>query len=118
MKMPKFTLIAEHIDMTGMLLSKTTHEFDVEFIDEVLENVDLFLRGTGFLPSGTLEYVQETFDTDNLMSTDYFGDGHEGMGSTLDDYPELKTPHSEYYFDFDRNKPVSPWPFPINGESK
>jgi len=99
--MPKFTLIAEHTDNWGGTLSKTTHEFEVEFIDDVLDNVDLFLRGTGFNPTGQLEYIEETFDTDNLMD---YGDGHDGMGSTLDDYPELKEQHSEFYFDTGRNK--------------
>jgi hypothetical protein len=90
--------------MFGAPLSKTTHEFDVEFIDDVLQNIDLFLRGTGFFPSGTLEYVQETFDADYLMDNDYFGDGHDGIGSTLDDYPELHETKSQYYFDTERNK--------------
>jgi hypothetical protein len=123
--MPKFTLIAEHTDNFGSTLSKTTHEFEVEFIGEVLENVDLFLRGTGFNPTGTLDYVEEEFNTDNLMDEDYFGDGHEGMGSTLENYPEIQQDvmgavgsHSEYYFDTDRNQPVSPWPFKPNGETK
>jgi hypothetical protein len=42
---------------------------------------------------------------DDILATfadDYFtGDGHDGMGSTLDHYPELK---SSYYFDTERNK--------------
>lgn len=103
--MPKFTLIAEHTDNYGQTLSKTTHEFDVEFLPEVLENVDLFLRGTGFIPSGNLEYVEETFED---YDTQFYGDGHDGMGSTLDDYPELqkelRNQHSEFYFDTGRNK--------------
>jgi hypothetical protein len=104
--MPKFTLISEH---PGAY--KVTHEFEVEFLPHVLENIELFLRGTGFCPTGKLEFVDEdcmvttTQLGDDILATfadDYFtGDGHDGMGSTLDEYPEIK---SSYYFDTERNK--------------
>jgi hypothetical protein len=123
--MPKFTLIAEHTDLNGTPDgTKVNYEFHCDFLPEVLEHMDLFLRGCGFAPTGTLDYVDEFAETnmdfglEQDWDTLYTGDGHDGMGSTLDDYPELKTPHSEYYYDVDRNKPASPWPFPINGESK
>jgi hypothetical protein len=54
------------------------------------------------MPSGTLDYVTDE---------EYYGfssDGHDGMGSTLEDYPEIKAElhkqHSQYYFDTERNK--------------
>lgn len=99
--MPKFTLIAEHTDDYGNVLSKNTQEFEVEFLNEVLENVDQFIRGTGFFPRGVLEYVDDTFEN---YDENFYGDGHDGMGSTLDDYPELKEQKSHHYFDTERNK--------------
>lgn len=76
--MPKFTLIAEHTDIYGKPTShKVTHEFNVDTLDSVLENTDLFLRGCGFMPTGTLDYIQ---------------DDYEPVG------------HSSYYFDTERNK--------------
>lgn len=57
--MPKFTLIVEHDDQYGNPASKTTHEFICETIPEVLENVDLFLRGAGFYPEGILDYYSD-----------------------------------------------------------
>lgn len=106
--MPKFTLIAEHTDNSGNCISRNTHEFEVDFLDEVLENMDQFIRGTGFFPSGVLNYAEENFNDDFALDPDwdtlYTGDGHEGMGSTLDDYPELREHKSEFYFDTQRNK--------------
>ena len=94
--MPKFTLIAEHTDIYGKPTShKVTHEFNVDTLNDVLENTDLFLRGCGFVPTGTLDYVVDEY-------ADF------GGGSTLDDYPELKAElaakHSPHYFDTERNK--------------
>ena len=64
--MPKFTLIAEHLDNNAKTLHKVTHEFEVDHIDEVLQNFDSFLRGVSYYPQGDrLEYVYDTvYDTD------------------------------------------------------
>ena len=94
--MPKFTLITEHTDLyTGDVTSKTTHEFEVDYLPDVLENIELFLRGAGFVFDGNLDFVNDFHE-----SQDFSGDGHDGMGSTLADYEN----HSEYYFDTQRNK--------------
>jgi hypothetical protein len=87
--MPKFTLIAEHTNDYGETLSKNTHEFDVEFLQEVLENVDLFLRGTGFFSSGNLQYVP---------------DEPPPFEFTQEMVDAFKRQHSDFYFDEDRNK--------------
>lgn len=79
--MPKFTLIAEHTDMYGKSNGhKLTYEFEVDHISAVLENVDYFIRGVGYYPEGTLEYVP-----DEINFQDDIG-------------------HSEFYFDTTRNK--------------
>jgi len=39
------------------------------------------------------------------VEEEYTGDGHEGMGSTLDDYPELKEQDPK----FDEKKPLDEW---------
>ena len=91
--MPKFTFIAEH--ESGQ---KITHECQHDFIDYVLEDFNLFLRGAGFYPQGDrLEYVSDDF------------------GNYEEDYEE----HSEHYWDTERNKPIqSPdeWTQVIRGE--
>ena len=113
--MPKFTLIAEHVDLyTGKSNGhKLTYEFEVDHISHVLENVDFFIRGAGYNPEGTLDYIpdSEYYGTAQWEpEEDWTGDGHEGMGSTMADYPELYDAQdlpmgkSKHYFDTERNK--------------
>jgi hypothetical protein len=101
----KYTLIAE--DEFGG--STTTREFQADYLPDVLSEVELFLRGAGFFFTGNLDFVDEFSETDTDFELEpdwdtlYTGDGHEGMGSTLDDYPELKQ-KSQHYFDTERNR--------------
>jgi hypothetical protein len=94
--MPKFTLIGEHTNLYGKPDgTKVTYEFQVDTLNDILEHVDLFVRGCGYMPTGTLDYVVDEY-------ADF------GGGSTLDDYPEIKEElaekHSGFYFDTERNK--------------
>jgi hypothetical protein len=95
--MPKYTLIGEHTNIYGKPDgTKVTYEFQVDTLNDILEHVDLFIRGCGYMPPpGTLDYQAEQY-------ADF------GGGSTLDDYPEIKEEllqtHSEFYFDTERNK--------------
>lgn len=117
--MTTYKFIAEYDDVFGKPSGhRVMTEFKADHIDTVLENFELFLRGVGFQTEGTLDFISED---------EYYGDGHEGMGSTLEDYPELnETPsplvdewtrirredaraegaelHSKYYYDTERNK--------------
>ena len=77
--MPKFTLIAEHFGA-----HKITYEFNQDFLPEVLDNVELFLRGAGYVPNGVLQFVEEETYTTDPDYADF------GGGSTLADYPEIK----------------------------
>jgi hypothetical protein len=64
--MPKFTLIAEHDDET-----RTTVEFNQDYLPNVLMQMDMFLRGTGFVYDGSLS-IEEWED---------YSDKDEGCGS-------------------------------------
>jgi hypothetical protein len=55
--MPKFTLIAEHTDFTGVRLQKNTLEFEDDYLGDILDNIKQFLQGTGFAIEGNLEIV-------------------------------------------------------------
>jgi hypothetical protein len=84
--MTKFTLIAEHTDLYGKPNGhKVTHEFDVDTLNDVLENTDLFLRGVGFVPTGTLEYIDDSL-----------------QDWTFDE--SLTKEHNDSYYDTERNK--------------
>jgi hypothetical protein len=110
--MPKFTLIAEHTNLNGTPDgTKVNYEFHCDFLPEVLEHMDLFLRGCGFCPTGTLDYVDEFAETTSDSDFDLQPDWVETPAG-------MSAGHSEYYFDLDRNAPLSPWPYSTNGDSK
>jgi hypothetical protein len=54
--MPKFTLSAE---WEGDENTKVTHEFDREFLPDVIEQFQMFLRGCGYYFKGELQFVTE-----------------------------------------------------------
>jgi hypothetical protein len=56
--MAKFTLICDQGEFGTPL--KTTTEFEVDFLPEVLENFELFLRGAGFVFDGKVEIYDES----------------------------------------------------------
>lgn len=113
--MPKFTLIGEHTDLKqNPDGTKVQYEFNCDYLQEILEHFELFLRGCGFNPTGKLDFVPEQ---------EYYGldpeYGDHGGGSTLEDYPEINEWtrvrredalaegaefHSQHYFDTERNK--------------
>jgi len=85
--MPKFTLIAEHTDLQGNPDgTKVNYEFYCDYLPEILEHLELFLRGTGFVTDGNLEFV-----SDEPWTPDVNFDG-------------LDLQHHESYFDTERNK--------------
>ena len=88
--MPKFTLIAEHTDlMQKPNGTKVSYDFHCEFLPEVLEHFELFLRGCGYCPTGTLDFIP---------NEEYYGESEwepeedwiDPNDSALADYPELK----------------------------
>ena len=55
--MAKYTLICEHDELGGTM--KQTTEFRTDYLPEVLENTELFLRGCGFYFEGQLDIIDE-----------------------------------------------------------
>jgi hypothetical protein len=103
--MPKFTLIAEHTDLNGTPDgTKVNYEFHCDFLPEVLEHMDLFLRGCGFCPTGTLDYVDEFAETNMDFGLEQDWDTPQ---DDLQGYGHIKdedVSHSNFYFDTERNK--------------
>lgn len=87
--MPKFTLIGEHTDLFGKPDgTKVTYEFHVDTLDSILEHVDLFIKGCGFMPPpGLLDYVND-----------------ESPEWHTEEFATPVEEHSGFYYDKDRNK--------------
>ena len=100
----KYTLIAE--DEYGG--SKTTREFQADYLPDVLSEIELFLKGAGFVFNGNLDFVND-FETE--WDTQEF-DIPQGPNITNPDLPPNNWPfaktdtveHNAYYFDTERNK--------------
>jgi hypothetical protein len=93
--MPKFTFICEDDPMpfSESIVTKRTVEFDAVHINDVVAEFELFLRGAGFNPSGTLDFVSED---------EYYGTG--GPEWQTEEFVTPTEGHSSYYFDTERNK--------------
>lgn len=78
--MPKFTLIAEHLDNNGEVESRVTHEFNEDFLSDVVLMMQEFLRGVGYYFDGELMILDEERE------------------------PSENYTHSDCYWDIDRNK--------------
>ncbi len=73
--MPKFTLICDHsCDLDTHVV---THEFNAEQLTDVLMNLDMFLKGSGYMYDGVVDIV---------------------------DGEPVKISHSPYYYDTGRNR--------------
>lgn len=78
--------------------AESTVEFEADSLSDILEQFQFFLKGCGFHFNGNIDINEE----DSMVN--YQGDGHEGMGSLLSDFPNLEPEHSDYYYDTERNR--------------
>ena len=97
----KYTLIAE--DEFGG--SSTTREFQVDFLPDVLTEIELFLKGAGFVFNGNLDFVDEFAETNTDFELE--PEWHTEEWDTPEemyDSKEVLSTKSPYYFDPERNK--------------
>jgi hypothetical protein len=95
--MPKFTFICEDDPMpfSERIVTKRTVEFDAVALNDVVSEFELFLRGAGFNPYGTLDFVSDEEQEWHAEEWD----------TPQDDIPDFTIPDkSPYYFDTERNK--------------
>lgn len=74
--MPKFTLICDHsCDLDTHVI---THQFNADYLPDVLLNLDMFLRGAGYIYEGAVDIIepepQATPSTDDVQHNDYYYD--------------------------------------------
>jgi hypothetical protein len=85
--------IFKQVDNISGHNAETTIEFDAEYLPDILQHFEMFLRGSGFHPSGTLDFVGED---------EYF-----------EDCPQFE-PAEENYED----PTTGVWPSPLQKESE
>jgi len=102
--------IFKQIDDISGHNAETTVEFSADFLPDILEHIEMFLRGSGFHPPGTLDFVE---DEENDPAYE-FDDG----SLTKNQIEKIKETHE--WTQTLRND--SEWPFPrqrpAEGESK
>ena len=85
--------IFKQIDDISGNKAETTIEFTTDYLPTILEHFEMFLRGSGFHPSGTLDFVEEE---------EYF-----------EDCPQFEPAEENY------DEPVKEeWSFPLQKESE
>jgi hypothetical protein len=97
----KYTLIAE--DEYGD--SKTTREFTEDYLPHVLTEIELFLKGAGFVFDGNLDFVDDFAETNTDFELE--PEWHTEEWDTPEemyDSKEVLSTKSPYYFDTERNK--------------
>jgi hypothetical protein len=69
--MSKFTFICEDEPMpfAAGIVSKKTVEFSGDYLPEIIEEFDMFLRGCGFHLDGVLNVVKEEYNLDEFTET-------------------------------------------------
>lgn len=90
----KFTFIAEH--ESG---EKITYESTKDFLPEVVQDFELFLRGCGFFFDGNLDFVEQETYTESDFSSETINDLEQYFASTVN-----PVEHSEFYYDTTRNR--------------
>ena len=86
--------IFKQIDDISGHKSETTIEFSADYLPHILEHFEMFLRGSGFHPSGTLDFVN--YDDCELEFSD----------------EELDTPQEETHEWTQTLRDDAEWPFP------
>jgi len=108
----KFTLKGEYIspdelqasETNSILSTKVTHEFVAETLDEVLPQIQDFLRGLGYQPEGNLEFVEDYTAEESNGTTHYTLSGEipggwkPGLGPAdyIPDWDRYMNPNSEH----------------------
>ena len=88
--MPKFIFKCEHRDYhTDELEMTNSSEFTSETLEEVIENFEMFLRGSGYVFNGQLDFTNE----DDFELKDDYSEEIEKAESATWPFPENNRPN-------------------------
>jgi hypothetical protein len=106
--MAKFTFICEDEPMpfSEGIVTKRTIEFDAVALNDIVSEFELFLRGAGFNPTGTLDFIpdEEYYGTGPEWHNEEFDTPQEHWNIPLYDEQDLPMGKSKHFFDTERNK--------------
>ena len=84
--MPRFKLICDHsCDLDTHVV---THEFSADYLPEVLMNLDMFLRGAGYIFDGQVDIIE----AQPIGAGTNFESGGAGVQ------------HNQHFYDTERNR--------------
>lgn len=104
--------IFKQIDNISGSNAVTTIEFDADTMPTILEHFEMFLRGSGFHPSGVLDFVE---DTDFGYTTPKFEFNEESYEESYEDDLSEDEDEAEEEWPFPKERPIEggnevPWP--------
>ena len=104
--------IFKQIDDISGANAVTTIEFSADYLPDVLEHVEMFLRGSGFIVSGKLDFVdyEDEYTTPKFECAE---ENYEDEDEELDEYTQ--TLIDEDAWPFPKQRPTEgtktePWP--------
>lgn len=70
--MAKFKLICDHsCDLDTHVV---THEFNAEYLPDVIQNIDMFLKGAGYIYNGELDIIDPAELNFGVQHNEHFFD--------------------------------------------
>ena len=106
--------IFKQVDDISGANAVTTIEFSADTLPSILEHFEMFLRGSGFHPSGTLDFVDED-DCEEWHNEEFETPVHPWTQTLKDDveWPFAKQKQPESIYEGDLNSPsagaTQPW---------
>ena len=104
--------ILKQIDDISGANAVTTIEFSADYLPDILEHVEMFLRGSGFIVSGKLDFVdyEDPYTTPKFECAE---ENYEDEDEELDEYTQTLRDDSEWPFPKERpaeGPKTEPWP--------
>ena len=104
--------IFKQVDNISGHNTETTVEFSADYLPDILEHVEMFLRGSGFIVSGKLDFVdyEDPYTTPKFECAEEY---YEDEDEELDEYTQTLRDDSEWPFPKERpaeGPKTEPWP--------
>ena len=104
--------ILKQIDDISGANAVTTIEFSADYLPDILEHVEMFLRGSGFIVSGKLDFVdyEDPYTTPKFECAE---ENYEDEDEELDEYTQTLIDDDAWPFPKERppeGTKTEPWP--------